>query len=70
MKQRTGCSFPQRDTKDQFENLFVFDLELCNDQEFAEAYVSGLYDVNPLRDKRDKDLTPVEIVIEKEKITV
>ena len=32
------CRFPKRDTKDQPENVFVFDLETCNNQKLAEAY--------------------------------
>ena len=50
--------------------MFVFDLETYSDQEFAEAYAAGLYDVYRLRDKWDRDLTPDEIVIEKENVTV
>ena len=40
------------------------------DEEFAEAYAAGLYDVNRSRDKWDKDLTPDETAIEKENVTV
>ena len=50
--------------------MFVFDIKTCNDQEFAEAYAAGLCDVNRFRDRWDKDLTPDEIVIEKENVTV
>ena len=50
---------------DQLENVFVFDLETYNDQEFAEAYAAGLYDVNRLRDKWDRDLTSDELVTER-----
>ena len=50
--------------------MFVFDLETHNDQEFAGAYAAGLYDVNHLRDKSDRDLTFDETVIEKSKVTV
>ena len=55
---------------DQLENVFVFDLETHNDQEFAEAYAAGLYDVNRLKDKWDRDLTSDELVIERENVTV
>ena len=50
--------------------MFVFDLETYNDQEFAEAYAVGLYDVNRLRDRWDRDLTPDEIVTEKDNFIV
>ena len=50
--------------------MFVIDLETHNDQEFAEAYAAGLYDVIRLRDKWDRDLTFVEIVMEEENVTV
>ena len=49
--------------------MFVFVLETHNDQEFAEAYAAGLYDVYRLRDKWDRDLTTDELVIERENIT-
>ena len=41
--------------------MFVFDLETNNDQEVAEAYAAGLFNVNPLRGKWDRNLTPDEI---------
>ena len=50
--------------------MFVFDLGTHNDHEFAEAYAAGLYDVNRLRDKWHRDLTPDELKIEREKVTV
>ena len=50
--------------------MFVFDLETYNDQDFAEAYAAGFYDVNRLRDRWDTDLAPDEIVTEKENVTV
>ena len=50
--------------------MFVFDSEKQYDQEFAEAYAAGLYDVNHLRDKWDRDLTTDELVIEREHVTV
>ena len=70
LKQRIRCRFPKHQTIDQLKNVFVFDLETHNDQEFAEAYAAGLYNENRLRDKRDKDLAPDEIIIEKENVTV
>ena len=37
-KQRIRYRFPKHETIDQLENVFVFDLETHNDQEFAEAF--------------------------------
>ena len=45
--------------------MFVFDFETYKDQEFAEAYAAGLFDVNRLRDRWDTDLTCDEIEIER-----
>ena len=70
LEQRIRYRFPKHETIDQLENVFVFDLETHNDQEFAEAYAAGLYDVNRLRDKWNRDLTPDELVIERENVTV
>ena len=42
--QRLRYSFPKHETTDQLDNVFVFDLETCTDQVFAEAYASGFYD--------------------------
>ena len=50
--------------------MFAFNLETYNDQEFAESYAAGLYDVTRLRDRRNRDLTPDEIIIEEENVTV
>ena len=52
------------------QQIFVFDLETYNDQEFAESYAAGLYDVNRLPDRWNRDLTPDEIVIEREHVIV
>ena len=70
LKQRILYRFPKHETIDQLENVFVFDLETHNDQEFAEAYAAGLYDVNQLRDKWDRDLNTDELIIERENVTV
>ena len=70
LKQRIRYRFPKPETIDQLENVFVFDLETHNDQEFTEAYAAGLYAVNRLRDKWDRDLTSDELVIERENVTV
>ena len=70
LKQRIPYRFPKNETINQLENVFVFDLETQNDQEFAEAYAAGLYNVNRLKDKWDEDLTPDELIIEKENVTV
>ena len=52
------------------ENVLIFDLETYNDQELAEAYVAGLYDVNCLRYEWDRDLTVQEIETERENVNV
>ena len=70
LKQRIRYRFPKHETIDQFEKVFVFDLETHNDQEFAEAYAAGLYDVNRLQDKWVKDLTSDELVIERKNVSV
>ena len=70
LKQRIRYRFPKHETIDQLKNLFVFDLETHNDQEIAEAYAVGLYDVNRLKDKWDRDLTPDEIILERKNVTV
>ena len=70
LKQRIRYRFPKHETMDQLEDVFVFDLETHNDQEFAESYAAGLYDVNLLGDKWDRDLTVEEIEIEKENVIV
>ena len=70
LKQKIRYRFPKHETIDQLENVFVFDLETHNDQVFAEAYAAGLYDVNRLHDKWDRDLTPNELIIERNNVTV
>ena len=70
LKQRRLYRFPKHETKNQLENVFVFDFETHNEQEFAEAYAAGLYDVNRLRDRWHRDLTPDELVIERKHVTV
>ena len=70
LKQRIRYRFPKHEILDQLENVFVFDLETHNDQEFAETYAAGLYDVNRLHDKWDRDLTPDELVIERKNVTI
>ena len=52
------------------KNVFVFDLETINEQEFAESYAAGLYDMNRLRDQWDRDLTPDEIATKKDSVIV
>ena len=69
-KQRIRYRFHKHETIDQLENVFVFDLETVNYQEFAEGYAAGLYDVNRLRDRWYRDLTSDELVIEKDNVTV
>ena len=70
LKQRILYRFPKHETIDQLENVFVFDLETHNDNEFAETYAAGLYDVNRLRDRWQRDLTSDEIIIERKHVTV
>ena len=70
LKQRIHYRFPKHETIDQLENVFVVDLGTYNGQEFAEAYAAGLYNVNHLRDRWNRDLTPCEIMLEKENVIV
>ena len=70
LKQRIRYRFHKHETIDQLKNVFVFDLETHNDQEFAEAYAVGLYDVNRLRDRWHRDLTNNELIIERENVNV
>ena len=65
LNQRTQNGFPKQETKDQLEDVVVFDLETLNYQEFAEVYATGLYDANRLRDGWGRDLTPDERLTEK-----
>ena len=46
LKRKIRYRFPEHETIDRLENVFVFDLETHNNQEFAGAYAAGLYDVN------------------------
>ena len=70
LKQRILYRFPKHETIDQLKNVFVFDLESHNDQEFAEAYAAGLYDVNRLRDRWHRDLTNNELALERKNVNV
>ena len=70
LKQRIRYRFPKHETIDQLENVFVFDLETHNDNEFAETYASGLYDINRLRDRWHRDLTSDELMIEIKNVTI
>ena len=63
--QRIRYRFPQDKTRDQLDNVFVFDLETHKNQESAEAYAAGLYDATRLRDSWDREVTSDEKVIEK-----
>ena len=65
LKQRIRYTFAKHETIDQLENVFKFDIETHDDQEFAEAYEASLFDVNGSREKWDRDLTSDEIVVEK-----
>ena len=68
LNQRIRYRFPKHETIDQLENVFLPDLETYNDQELGEAYAAGLYDVNRLRYRWDRDLTPDENVTEKDSV--
>ena len=70
LKQRILYRFPKHEPINQLENVFVFDLETHNDQEFAEAYAAGLYDVNRLKDCWHRDLISNELIIERKNVTV
>ena len=50
--------------------MFVFDLETHNNQEIAEACAAGLYDVNRLQDRWERDLTPDELVTKKDNVII
>ena len=69
-KERVRYRFPKHETIDQLEIVFIFDLETDKDQDFAEASAAGLYDVNRLREKWNRDLIPDETVIEKVNVFV
>ena len=70
LKQRILYRFPKQEPKNQLENVFVFELETHNDQEFAEAYAVGLYGTNRLRDCWYRDLKRNELMIERKNVTV
>ena len=70
LKQRIRYRFPKHETIIQLENVFVFDVETHNDQEFAEAYAVGLYDVNRLKDCWYRDLNSNELMIERNNVNV
>ena len=68
IKQRIRYRFLKHETVDQLENVFVFDLETCNNQELAQAFTAGLYDVNRSRNRWYRDLASDELVREREKM--
>ena len=70
LKQRIVYRFPKHEPINQLENVFVFDSETHNDQEFAQAYAAGLYDVNRLKDCWYRDLNSNELMIERKHVTV
>ena len=69
-KQRIQYRFSKHETTDQLENVFVFDLDTHNEQEFAEAFTAGVYDVNRLRNGWDRDLTPNGIMLGKKMLPI
>ena len=70
LKQRIPYRFPKHEPINQLENVFAFDLETHIDQEFAETYAAGLYDVNRLKDCWYRDLNSDELIIERKNFTV
>ena len=70
LNHRIHYRFPKHEAIDQLENVLVFDLETYNDQEFAEAYPAGLYDVNRLRDRWKRDFSLDEIGTKKDNVNV
>ena len=70
LKQIIVHRFPKHEPINQIENVFVFDLETHNDQEFAEAYAAGFYDVNRLKDCWYRDLKNNELIIERNHVTI
>ena len=70
LKQRILYQFPKHEPINQLENVFVFDLETHNDQEFAEPYAAGLFDVNRLKDCWHRDINNIELIIERKHATV
>ena len=70
LKERVLYRFHKHEIIDQLENVFVFDLETHNDQEFAEAYGVGSYNVNRSRECWHRDLNSNELVIERKNVTV
>ena len=70
LSKRLRYRFSKHETIDQLENVFVFDLETCNDQDFAEAYAAVIYDVKRSRDKWDRNITTEEIQTERKYIIV
>ena len=70
LKRRILYRFPKYEPINQLENVLVFDLETHNDQEFAEAYAAGLYDVNRLKDCWYRDLNSDELIIERKNVNV
>ena len=69
-KQRIPYRFPKHEIINHLENVFVFDLETHIDQEFAEAYAVGLYDVNRLKDCWYRDLNSIELIIERNHVNI
>ena len=70
LNHRIRNRFPKHGIIDQLENVFVFHLETRNDQKIAEAYGAGFLDINRLRDRWDKDITPAGIQTKKNYSTV
>ena len=65
--QRIRYRFPEDETIDQLENVFITDLEIYNNQDFAEVYAAGLFDVTRLRGRWDRELLDQETETEREK---
>ena len=69
LNQRIRYRFLKHETKGQIETVFFY-LETYNDQELAEAYAAGSFDVKSLRDRWDRDLTVQEKETERENVIV
>ena len=70
LRHRIRYKFRKQETIGQLENVFVFDLETSNVEKFNEAYAAGLYNVNRLHDRWDRDLPFNEILTEKASVIV
>ena len=66
ISQKIRYRFPRHGTIGQQENVFLFDLETSNSQEFATVDAARLNNLNRLQDMWDRDSTSDEIVSDRE----